>query len=305
MKTGWKTVFAWVAAAVVMAAVGLGPIQIANAQDSTKPAVGTGKTMEMQMSDSAHAAMMKAQEAKMADSTPKAAPPADTTKPASKVEEKPKTETAPADTTGSMTKAGEKPKTETAPGGTVAPASKPEEKPKTEAAPVDPKAPYKSVTFAKGEKPRVVMETTQGRIVIELWPDTAPKHCQSFVYLVNKGFYDSLTFHRIVPSFVIQGGDPKGNGTGGPGYSVPAEFSETLLHEDGILSMARAQDPNSAGSQFFICLGRLASLDKKYTIFGKVVEGLDVVHKIEKVPVQGERPVTPVVMTKVYLEKKG
>jgi len=305
MRTGWKTVFVWVAAAVVMAAVGLGPIQVANAQDSTKPAVGAGKTMEMQMSDSAHAAMLKAQEAKKSDSTPKATPPADTTKPASKAEEKPKTEAAPADTTKPASKAEEKPKTEAAPADTTKPATKAEEKPKTEAAPVDPKAPYKSVTFAKGEKPRIVMETTQGRIVLELWPEVAPKHCQSFVYLTEKGFFDSLTFHRIVPSFVIQGGDPKGNGTGGPGYNVPAEFSETLLHEDGILSMARAQDPNSAGSQFFICLGRLASLDKKYTIFGKVVEGLDVVHKIEKVPVQSERPVTPVVMSKVYLEKKG
>ncbi len=173
-------------------------------------------------------------------------------------------------------------------------------KPTTEA--VDPKAPYKSISFAKGEKPKIVMETTMGKMVIELWPDVAPKHCQSFVYLVNKKFYDSLIFHRVMPGFVIQGGDPLGNGTGGPGYTVPAEFSNKP-HEDGILSMARAPDVNSAGSQFFICLGRLASLDNKYTVFGKVIEGLDVAHKIEKVKTQAERPVEPVYMTKVYVEK--
>jgi len=171
--------------------------------------------------------------------------------------------------------------------------------------PVDPTAPYKNVTFAKGEKPRIVMETSMGNMVIELWPDVAPKHCQSFVYLINKGFYDSLTFHRIVPGFVIQGGDPQGTGMGGPGYMVPGEFSTTLKHEEGMLSMARSQDPNSAGSQFFICLANTPHLDGKYTIFGKVVEGLEVIHKIEKTPAQRERPVTPVHMTKVYMQPKS
>jgi peptidyl-prolyl cis-trans isomerase B (cyclophilin B) len=178
----------------------------------------------------------------------------------------------------------------------------PEEKPKVEAEPEDPTAPYKNVKFDEGEKPVVVMETSMGTITIELWPDVAPKHCQSFVHLINKGFYDSLLFHRIVPGFVIQGGDPLGNGTGGPGYNVPAEFSNKP-HEDGILSMARSQSPNSAGSQFFICLGRLTSLDNKYTVFGKVTDGLDVAHKIEKVPTQRERPTEPVKMTKVYLKE--
>lgn len=179
---------------------------------------------------------------------------------------------------------------------------------KPEAA-VDPAAPYKGVTFAKGEKPRVVMETSMGKLVLELWPDVAPKHCQSFVYLVNKHFYDSVLFHRIISGFVIQGGDPQGTGMGGPGYTVPAEFSDTLKHDRGILSMARTPDPNSAGSQFFICLSRqpnVANLDKKYTIFGKVVEGLDIVDAMGKVPTgTGDRPVTPVMMTKVYMEKKG
>lgn len=173
---------------------------------------------------------------------------------------------------------------------------------------VDPAAPYKGVTFAKGEKPRVVMETSMGKLVLELWPDVAPKHCQSFVYLVNKHFYDSVLFHRIIPGFVIQGGDPQGTGMGGPGYTVPAEFSDTLKHDLGILSMARTPDPNSAGSQFFICLSRerTKNLDKQYTIFGKVVEGLDVVEALGKVQTgTGDRPVTPVMMTKVYMEKKG
>jgi cyclophilin family peptidyl-prolyl cis-trans isomerase len=179
--------------------------------------------------------------------------------------------------------------------------------PKAEAA-VDPAAPYKHVTFAKGEKPRVVMETTMGKMILELWPDVAPKHCQSFVHLVGKNYYDSISFHRIIAGFVIQGGDPMGTGSGGPGYTIPAEFSDTLKHDVGILSMARTPDPNSAGSQFFICLSRerTAALDKQYTIFGKVVEGLDIVDAIGKVKTgSGDKPVTPVLMTKVYMEKKG
>lgn len=235
---------------------------------------------------------------------------------ASQTEAEPTGETAPADTVQQETAPAEA--ESDAPGGTatdVAPGETPiggqapvettvgDETPKEEEAvaepvEVDPTAPYKSVTFEKGEKPRITMETTMGRIVLELWPDIARRHCQSMVYLANQGFYDSLTFHRVIPGFVIQGGDPNGNGTGGPGYNVPAEFNATL-HEDGILSMARSQEPNSAGSQFFICLGRLASLDGKYTVFGKVVEGLDVVHKIEKVPTTAERPNTTVYMTKV------
>ncbi|HWO57835.1 MAG TPA: peptidylprolyl isomerase [bacterium] len=189
----------------------------------------------------------------------------------------------------------------------TAPAESREVKPKPEVA-VDPAAPYKHITFAKGEKPRVVVETTMGKMVLELWPDVAPKHCQSFVYLVGKHYYDSVSFHRIIPGFVIQGGDPQGTGMGGPGYTIPAEFSDTLKHDLGILSMARTPDPNSAGSQFFICLSRerTKNLDKQYTIFGKVVEGLDVVEAIGKVKTgPGDRPVTPVLMTKVYMEPKG
>jgi peptidyl-prolyl cis-trans isomerase B (cyclophilin B) len=168
----------------------------------------------------------------------------------------------------------------------------------SDAKPAEPEAPYSYVKFKKGEKPHILMETSLGPITIELWPDVAPKHCQSFVHLVKTGFYDSLTFHRVVPGFVIQGGDPLGNGTGGPGYRLPAEFSN-LKHEAGILSMARGPDPNSAGSQFFICLGRAAHLDGAYTIFGKVIDGMDVVRKIEKVELKGSTPVKKVYMTKV------
>lgn len=190
--------------------------------------------------------------------------------------------------------------------------------PAEEAKPEDPTAPYKNVQFADGEKPVVVIESSMGKIVVELWPDVAPKHCQNFVYLANKGFYDSLLFHRVVPGFVIQGGDPLGTGMGKPGYSVPAEFSSLVLHEEGVLSMARLSDPdakggaaekpeflNSAGSQFFICVARAASLDGKYTAFGKVIEGMDVVHKIAKTPAQRERPVTSIYMTKVYQQQKS
>ncbi|HWO57834.1 MAG TPA: peptidylprolyl isomerase [bacterium] len=186
------------------------------------------------------------------------------------------------------------------------------------AKPIDPTAPYKDVTFDAEEKPIVVFETSMGNITIELWPDVAMKHCQNFVYLINRGFYDSLLFHRVVPGFVIQAGDPTGAGTGGPGYTLPAEFSTTIKHDEGILSMARKVDPlakpgeperpeflNSAGSQFFICLGRAASLDGKYTAFGEVIEGMDVVQKIAKTPAQRERPLTPVRITKAYVKPKA
>ncbi len=183
--------------------------------------------------------------------------------------------------------------------------------------PEDPTAPYKNVVFAPGEKPVVSIETSLGKIVVELWPDVAVTHCQNFVYLANKGFYDSLTFHRVVPGFLIQGGDPQGSGMGTTEYTLPAEFSASVLFEEGILGMARRSDPdarggaaerpeylNSAGSQFFICLGRAASLDGKYTAFGKVIQGLDIVHKIAKVPAQRERPAAPVYMTKVTVQPK-
>lgn len=157
---------------------------------------------------------------------------------------------------------------------------------------------YEDVTFMEGEKPHVVIETNYGSMDFELWPDVAYIHCQNFVYLAATGFYDSLTFHRIVPGFVIQGGDPNGNGTGGPGYTIPAEFSDKP-HIDGTLAMVHnSGDDNSAGSQFFLCLARLYSLDGHYTVFGQIAEGSDVLHTIELVPTRMERPIDPVIITK-------
>jgi peptidyl-prolyl cis-trans isomerase B (cyclophilin B) len=164
---------------------------------------------------------------------------------------------------------------------------------------------YKDITFAPGEKPRVTIRTNMGTFVIELWPDVAPNHCKSFVYLANKGFYDSLLFYRVVPGYLIQGGCPFNNGTGGPGYTLAPEFSNKP-HEDGTVSASRLEnDLNSAGSQFFICLGRAMSLDGKYTVFGKVVDGLDIVHEIEAVPTQAERPTSPVRMLSVTVQREA
>jgi cyclophilin family peptidyl-prolyl cis-trans isomerase len=123
------------------------------------------------------------------------------------------------------------------------------------------------------------IETVKGTITAELYPKLAPKHVNSFVFLACQGYYDGLTFHRHEPGFVIQGGDPSGTGSGGPGYRLPAEFN-ALLHTPGMLSMARTSDPNSAGSQFFIMLGAAPHLDHQYTVFGNVVAGMEVVNQI-------------------------
>ncbi len=153
-----------------------------------------------------------------------------------------------------------------------------------------------------------VLETSKGAVVIDFFPELAPRHCQSFKRLVTAGYFDCTYFHRVIDGFVIQGGDiltrdenKENDGTGGPGYTVPAEFNDTP-HDLGIVSMARSQDPNSAGSQFFICLSREGTkmLDDKYTVFGKVVEGLDVVQEIGKVETKTNRfneksvPVEPI-----------
>ena len=126
-----------------------------------------------------------------------------------------------------------------------------------------------------------------GYIVLELYPDIAPNTVNNFVNLILDGFYDNNSFHRLVPGFILQGGDPNGNGTGGPGYSIKGEFTRngfknTLKHTEGIISMARSKGYNSAGSQFFIMLGNAETLDNKYAAFGKVIEGMDVLRKIEK-----------------------
>jgi peptidyl-prolyl cis-trans isomerase B (cyclophilin B) len=125
------------------------------------------------------------------------------------------------------------------------------------------------------------IETAKGVIKIELHPDDAPKTVDNFVTLAKKGFYDGLTFHRVEPNFVIQGGDPNGNGTGGPGYTIPDEPNKSLTHDVGAVAMAKTSQPNSAGSQFYIVVGRSAHfLDGRYTIFGKVIEGQDVAERI-------------------------
>ncbi|MBM6838030.1 peptidylprolyl isomerase [Clostridium saudiense] len=157
-----------------------------------------------------------------------------------------------------------------------------------------------------------------GTIEAELYPDKAPNTVNNFIELANSGFYDGLTFHRVVKGFMNQGGDPKGDGTGGPGYSIKGEFSENgykandLKHTTGVLSMARAQNPDSAGSQFFIMAEDASSLDGKYAAFGKVVNGLDVVEAINNTEVEknkstGEEstPVTPIVIEEIRVDTKG
>ena len=120
-----------------------------------------------------------------------------------------------------------------------------------------------------------------GEIRVELYPEDAPKTVESFVTLTKKGFYDGLTFHRVVPGFVLQGGDPKGDGTGGPGYTLKAEFNKRK-HVRGTLAMARSQHPDSAGSQFYICFAAAPHLDNNYTVFGQVTAGMEVVDRVQR-----------------------
>ncbi len=150
--------------------------------------------------------------------------------------------------------------------------------------------------------PEVAIETDFGTMKLELFRDVAPIHVDSMLSLIRKGFYDGLTFHRIIDGFMIQGGDPKGDGSGDAGYTLPAEFSK-LKHVEGTLSMARTADPNSASCQFFICLAPAPHLDGQYTIFGQLMDGTDVLHKIGSVPVQGERPVKTVFIRKMTILK--
>ena len=136
---------------------------------------------------------------------------------------------------------------------------------------------------AKSKNPVVVLETSEGVIELELYPNVAPKHVANFLELANKGFYNGVIFHRVIDGFMIQGGDPTGTGMGDSGKRIPAEFNDSL-HHAGTLSMARSSDPNSASCQFFICLGPQSFLDHKYTVFGNTIKGYDVVQKIGKTP---------------------
>ena len=139
---------------------------------------------------------------------------------------------------------------------------------------------------------RAIIETKHGEIEIELFEDKAPGHVKNFTDLAKKGFYDGSTFHRVIPGFMIQGGDPgtkdkdaprSRHGVGGPGYTIKAEFNDTA-HKRGIVSMARAQDPDSAGSQFFIVVSDSLFLDRQYTAFGRVVRGIEIADKIVAAP---------------------
>ena len=154
---------------------------------------------------------------------------------------------------------------------------------------------------------RITMDS--GKVIrLELYPETAPITVENFLDLVKKGFYNGLTFHRIISGFMIQGGDPDGNGMGGPGYSIKGEFKSNgvdnpLKHEKGVISMARSMDPNSAGSQFFIMHEAEPHLDGQYAAFGKVIEGLDVVDEIASVETGfQDAPVEKVIMEKVEVE---
>ena len=155
----------------------------------------------------------------------------------------------------------------------------------------------------------IVIYTNMGEIDAELYPDIAPVTVKNFVDLIDKGFYNGLTFHRVIEGFMIQGGCPKGNGTGGPGYCIKGEFKANgvkndLKHERGVLSMARAMDPNSAGSQFFIMHETSPHLDGQYAAFGKVTKGMDVVDKIACVRTDfSDRPLQKVVITDMHVVK--
>jgi cyclophilin family peptidyl-prolyl cis-trans isomerase len=142
-----------------------------------------------------------------------------------------------------------------------------------------------------------------GQLVAEFYPDKAPNHVRNFKWLADHNFYNGTKFHRVIKGFMIQGGDPDGNGTGGPGWTVNAEFNDTP-HTPGILSMARTNDPNSAGSQFFLMHGNAPHLDRQYSVFGKVIKGIELVNKIAELPVGGPQHSTPqqdVVMTSVKI----
>ncbi|HIT00109.1 MAG TPA: peptidylprolyl isomerase [Candidatus Faecaligallichristensenella faecipullorum] len=160
--------------------------------------------------------------------------------------------------------------------------------------------------------PIVTIEMENGDIIkAELYPEIAPNTVASFVSLVEKGFYDGLIFHRVIPGFMIQGGDPTGTGMGGPGYTIRGEFSgngfkNDLKHTRGVLSMARSMMPNSAGSQFFIMHADAPHLDGQYAAFGKVIEGLDAVDTIASTQTgRADRPVNDQRMAKVTVETFG
>jgi cyclophilin family peptidyl-prolyl cis-trans isomerase len=152
----------------------------------------------------------------------------------------------------------------------------------------------------ENKKYQVQLETSAGNIQLDLLTDVAPNHCRNMIGLAKIGYYDGLIFHRIIDNFMIQGGCPNGSGMGGPGYNVDAEFNATK-HEPGVLSAARSSDPNSAGSQFFICTATHEYLDGQYTAFGKATpESMDVINQIGKVETNGsDKPLEDVTINKM------
>lgn len=175
-----------------------------------------------------------------------------------------------------------------------------------------PQAPSSPAPAAEPVKPSAakpnsiaVFETSKGNFKVELFEDKAPITAKNFLDLAGKGFYNNQIFHRVIDNFMIQGGDPQGNGTGGPGYSIPDEVHPSLKHNGpGFLSMAN-RGPNTGGSQFFITLVPTSWLDGKHAIFGKVIEGLDVVQNIGKVKTgPNDKPVEPITIKTITIEKR-
>ena len=161
------------------------------------------------------------------------------------------------------------------------------------------------------QNPIVTFETTAGTMKAELYPEIAPNTVNHFIHLVQSGFFDGTIFHRVIPGFMIQGGDPNGNGMGGPGYSIRGEFTQNgfpnaLRHTRGVLSMARTMMPNSAGSQFFVMVADAPHLDGQYAAFGKVIEGMETADAIvSSKRDRMDKPLTDQVMTKVTVETFG
>ena len=151
------------------------------------------------------------------------------------------------------------------------------------------------------------------KMTAELYPEKAPNTVNNFISLANQGFYDGLIFHRVIPGFMIQGGDPEGSGCGGPGYEIDGEFSgngfaqNDLIHETGVLSMARTMNPNSAGSQFFVMVAPAPHLDGQYAAFGKVIHGADIAIDISRVPrnMMNDKPKQDVVIASIRVDTQG
>lgn len=185
--------------------------------------------------------------------------------------------------------------------------------PTTETPSTEEPAAKKVVPDPEASHPIVTIEMNSGKTIkLELYPEVAPNTVNNFISLVKKGFYDGVIFHRVIPGFMIQGGDPDGTGAGGPGYSIAGEFTSNgfqndLEHTRGVLSMARTGEPDSAGSQFFIMHADYPSLDTQYAAFGKVIEGIEVVDEIATLPTgANDRPNKPLpTMKKVTVDTLG